>query len=89
MMTLLCHLMDASFECGPRDAGVVAFMEAVSIIGGHDAMEEFLVCGIWPLSEKCEFEVDKKEVPLSKVMVPIPKFTPIIGRQESEVAFEA
>jgi hypothetical protein len=89
MMTLLCHLMDASFECGPGDESVVAFMEAASIIGGHDAMEEFLVCGIWPLSEKCEFEVDKKEAPLSKVVVPIPKFTPIIGRQVSEAAFEA
>jgi hypothetical protein len=33
--------------------------------------------------------VEKKETPLSKVMVPMPKVTPIIVKQESEAAFEA
>jgi hypothetical protein len=33
--------------------------------------------------------VEGRETPLSKVVVPMPKVTPIIGKQESEVAFEA
>jgi hypothetical protein len=33
--------------------------------------------------------VEKRETPLSKVVVPMPKVTPIIGKQESEAAFEA
>jgi hypothetical protein len=86
-MTHLDYLIDASFACGLGDVNVAAFTEAVSIIEGRDTMEEFLACGIWPFSEKCDFEVETKETPLSKVMVPMPKVTPIIGKQESEAAF--
>jgi hypothetical protein len=67
------------FECGPGDANVAAFAEETSIIGGRNTMEEFLACDIWPLSEKCEFEVEMKETPLSKVMVHVSKVTPDIG----------
>jgi hypothetical protein len=58
---------------------MVAFVEAASIIGGRDAVQEFLACGMWPLSEKFGFEVEMKEAALSKVMVPMPKVTPIIS----------
>jgi hypothetical protein len=88
-MTQLEYLMDALFECGPNDANVTAFTEAQMIIGGHDAVEEFLVCDIWLLSENCEFEVERRESPILKVVVPMPKVTPIIVKQESEAALEA
>jgi hypothetical protein len=88
-MTPLDHLTDATFECSPEDVNVVAFAKVTSIIGGHDVVEEFLACGIWPLSKSYEFEVERKETPLSKVMVPIPKVTPTIGKQESEAIFKA
>jgi hypothetical protein len=68
---------------------MAAFGEAASIIIGHDAGEEFLACGIWPLSKGCEFEVERKETPLLKVVVPMPKVAPTLGKQESEAAFEA
>jgi hypothetical protein len=42
----------------------VAFIEVTSIIGGCNVVEEFLACDIWPLSEKCEFEVEMKDTPL-------------------------
>jgi hypothetical protein len=83
-MTPLNYLTDAPFECGPEDTDVVAFVEATSIIEGYDTVEEFLAYGIWPLSENCDFEVETKQTPLSKFMVPMPKVTPIIGTQESE-----
>jgi hypothetical protein len=35
-------------------------------------VEEFLTCGLWPLSEKFGFEVETKECPQSKVVVPMP-----------------
>jgi hypothetical protein len=50
-MTQLNHLMDAPFKCGPKDVDVAAFVEATPIIEGRDAMEEFLTCGIWALSD--------------------------------------
>jgi hypothetical protein len=40
------YLMDTSYACGADDVSVMAFAEAATIIGGHDAVEEFLACGI-------------------------------------------
>jgi hypothetical protein len=89
MMTPLDYLTDALFECSPGDVNVGAYTETTSIIGGCDIVEEFLACGIWPLREKFEFEVEMEETPLSKVMVPMLKVTPTIGNQELEAALEA
>jgi hypothetical protein len=44
-MTWLNHLMEAPSECGLEDANFVAFVEATSIIEGHDIVEEFIACG--------------------------------------------
>jgi hypothetical protein len=60
-MTPLNYAMEVTFECGPTDANVAAFTEAALIIGGNDAVEEFLACGLWPLSEKFGFKVEMKE----------------------------
>jgi hypothetical protein len=87
-MTPLDYLSDVPFECGPGDANVVAFTKAVSIIEGRDIVEEFLACGIWLLSEKCDFEVEMKETPILKVVVPMPKVTPAIRVKELEATFE-
>jgi hypothetical protein len=57
--------------------------------GGHDAVEEFLACGLWLLSEKFGFRVETKESPLSKVLVLMPQVTIVIGAQESKAEFEA
>jgi hypothetical protein len=67
----------------------VAFVEATSIIGGHNAVEEFLAYDLWPLSEKFSFGVETKESPLSKVMVLMPQVTTVIRAQEPGVEFEA
>jgi hypothetical protein len=88
MMTQLNYLMEAPFECAPDDANVTAFVEATSIIGCCDVVEEFLACGMWSLSEKFGFMVETKETPLSSIMVSMPKVMPTIGVHESKVAFE-
>jgi hypothetical protein len=64
--------------CHVNNANVMALTEATTIIGGHDDVEEFLACGVWPLSLGWEFEVEMKEIPLTKVVVPMPKVTPVI-----------
>jgi hypothetical protein len=71
VMTQLDYLTDAPFESNRKDAGMAVFIEAASIIRGCDVMEEFLACAIWLLSEGCEFEVERKDTPLSKDVVPI------------------
>jgi hypothetical protein len=45
MMTRLNYLTEAP-SCGPEDANFVAFIEATSIVEGHDAMEVFLTSGL-------------------------------------------
>jgi hypothetical protein len=81
MMTQLNYLLDASFECDPKDRNVAAFIEAASIFLGHDAVKEFLAYGMWPLSKKFGFEVKMKETPLSKVVVLMPKVMPTSVRR--------
>jgi hypothetical protein len=87
MMTRLNYLTET--PCGLEDANFAAFIEATSIIGGHDAVEEFLTSGLWPLSEKFGFKVVMKESPLSKVMVPMPQFDTVIRTEEPGDKFEA
>jgi hypothetical protein len=82
------YLNDAPFECSPEVVDVAAFIEAMSIISGHDAVEEFLACSMWPLSDSCGFEVAIKETPLSRVVVPMPKVTSAIGVKETELSIE-
>jgi hypothetical protein len=87
-MSRLNYLTEAP-SCGPEDANFAAFVEVTSIVGGRDAVEEFLACGLWPLSEKFDFKVETKESPLSKVVVPMPQVDTIIRTEESRVEFEA
>jgi hypothetical protein len=75
--------------CGSEDANFAAFIEATSIVGGHDAMEEFLASGMWPLSKKFGFKVEMKESPLLMVVVPMPQIDVAIGTEESRAKFEA
>jgi hypothetical protein len=87
-MTPLTHLADALSAYGPDDTNIAAFVEVTYIIRSHDAVEEFLACGLWPLSEKFGFKVEKKGAPLSKVFVPMPRVTTIIKAQEPWAEFE-
>jgi hypothetical protein len=87
-MAPLDYLNDVLFECSLEDVDVAAFIKATSIIGGCDAVEEFLACDIWPLSDSCGFEVETKETPLSRFVVRMLKVTPSIGEKETKSAFE-
>jgi hypothetical protein len=50
-------------------------------------VEEFLTGGLWPLSKKFDFEVETKESPLSKVVVPMPQIDAAVKTDESRAKF--
>jgi hypothetical protein len=50
-MMELNYLTEIPSSCGPEDVDFTTFVEATSLIGDHDAVEEFLACGLWPLGE--------------------------------------
>jgi hypothetical protein len=68
----LNYLTKVPSSCGPKDTDFAAFVEGTSLIRGHDVVEEFLACGLWPLGEQFGFRVEMKESPMSKVMTPMP-----------------
>jgi hypothetical protein len=59
-------------------------------IGGHDAVEEFTVSEIWLLCGGLDFgEVQEAPTPISKVVVPLPKFGVVKPDGESDEQFVA
>jgi hypothetical protein len=82
-MTHLTHEMDVPSSCGPEDADFKAFVGATSLIGGRDAVEEFLASGLRPLGQRFGFLVEMKESPLSKVTLPMPQIDATIREWES------
>jgi hypothetical protein len=71
-MIRLTYEADVSSSCDPKDADFKAFVDATSLIGGRDAVEEFLACGLSPLGHRFGFSVETKESPLSKIILPMP-----------------
>jgi hypothetical protein len=90
-MTHLIHEMDVSSCCGPEDDDFTAFIEVTSLIGGRDAVEEFLASGQWPVASWSRFcfLVETKESLLSKVIVSVPQIGTAIGEPESGAKFVA
>jgi hypothetical protein len=53
----------------------VAFVKATHTIGGRDAVEEYMACGLSPLSANFNLgEIAEGETPVSKLLVPLPEF---------------
>jgi hypothetical protein len=72
-MSPLDYVIEPSFNCPDDDAGDIAFVRATSSIGGRDAIEEYLACGMLPLLVNFGFgEIADGETPISKVVVPLP-----------------
>jgi hypothetical protein len=80
--------MDPPHHCAADDINAEAFEKATKIIGGRDTVEEFLACSILALSGTCDLEVKKAEVPLSKVVVPLPKAPMTNAVQVTDADFE-
>jgi hypothetical protein len=60
-----------------------AFISACKNIGGRDAVEEFVSCGVWPLSAGVDFEQVKVNLtPVSQLKVPLPNVP--LSREDGE-----
>jgi hypothetical protein len=78
-MSALDYLMKVPHSYIMDDVNVLAFEESTKIIGGCNAVKDFLAYDIWPLSDVWDFKVEKMESLLSKVTMPMLKVTAIIG----------
>jgi hypothetical protein len=66
---------EPTFQCPDDDTHDVAFVRATSTIGSREAMEEYMVCGLFPLSATFSLgEVVEEETPVLKLVVPMPTF---------------
>jgi hypothetical protein len=86
-MSRLIHEMDVSSSCGPEDADFKAFVTTTSLIGGRDAVEEFLAnVSSW---SHFGFLLETKESPLSKITMVMAQIDTAIEERESGVKFAA
>jgi hypothetical protein len=75
-MIALNFCMKPSVQDYVQDLSDNAFIWACKNIGGQDVVEEFVSCGVWPLSTGVDFEQVKVHLtPVSLLMVLLPNFT--------------
>jgi hypothetical protein len=74
-MNDLNYLIVSAHNCTEDDMNDRAFILETTTIGGCDVVEEYLGCGVWPLSATWDLgEVEEAEAPLSKALVPHRRF---------------
>jgi hypothetical protein len=74
-MATLDFLTEPSFECADDDFRDLVSARAIGLISGRDAVEEYLACGMFPLSASFGFiGITDGETPISKVALPLPEF---------------
>jgi hypothetical protein len=74
-MNALDCATESSFECTDDDASDVAFVKGTRSIGRWDAVEEYMACGLFPLSSSFGLgKIDDGETPVSKINLPMLKF---------------
>jgi hypothetical protein len=73
-----------------QDLSDDAFIWASQNIGGRDAVEEFVSCGVWPLCAGIDFEQVKVDLtPVSQLKVPLPHFPLRHENEEGDLQFMA
>jgi hypothetical protein len=69
------YTIELKVECPDGDANEAAFIRATTTIGGHDIVEEFLACKMYPLASSFGFRsVTIGMTPMSMVWTPLPLF---------------
>jgi hypothetical protein len=91
MRSYLCGLgfrMEPPFDCADEDSGDVTFVKDMNFIGGREAVEEYMACGMYPLSASISFErVTDSVTPVSRLKLPLPKFHAVRQGDEDDVLF--
>jgi hypothetical protein len=49
-MSVLDFRTEPPFNCADNDSGDITFVWVTKFIGGRDAIEEFLACGVYPMA---------------------------------------
>jgi hypothetical protein len=79
-MSRLDFITESSFQCPDDEAGDVSFIKATCAIGGRDAVEEYMACGVFPLLVSFHLgEIAEGETLELKLAVPLLEF-PIARR---------
>jgi hypothetical protein len=87
-MSALEFLMEPPVNYRDSDIGDVVFIKVTIAIGGSDAVEEYLACGLYLLSVDVNFEeVADGITPALKLKVPLPKFCNVHSDEEDGVKF--
>jgi hypothetical protein len=74
-MSALNYAVEPEVDCTDSDINDAAFVRVTTMIGGCDAVEDFLACGRYPLSAGLGFKnVTTGLTAMSKVKVPLPIF---------------
>jgi hypothetical protein len=74
-MRVLDYTMDPEVDCLDSDVNDAAFVRATTTIGGRDAAEEFLACGVYPLLADFDFmNVSIGVTAMSEVEMVLPVF---------------
>jgi hypothetical protein len=74
-MSALDYTVEPEVECLDSDMSDAAFVHATTTIGGHDAVQEFFVCWMYPLASSFSFRVVTVGTnAVSKVKTPLPLF---------------
>jgi hypothetical protein len=77
-------------DCPDHDSRDAGFVKVASSIGGRDAVEEYLACGISPLSASVSFRgITDGVSPVSRVRLPLTKFHAVRKDEEDDVQFLA
>jgi hypothetical protein len=75
-MSALEYEVEPVVHCSDIDVNDVAFVRATTMIRSHDAVKEFLVCEMYPLSVGLSFKnVTDNATVVTKVVVPLPVFS--------------
>jgi hypothetical protein len=89
-MTRLDFATKLSFQCPDDEAGDVAFVKATRMVGGRDAIEEYMAYGLFPLSVTFNLgEIAKGETLVSKLSTPFLEFPVATHPEEMNDGFWA
>jgi hypothetical protein len=74
-MSVLDYTIEPEVECLDDDLNDVAFVRAITTIGGRDTVEEFVACKMFPLTSGFGFkDVTIGMTPVLKIQTPLSLF---------------
>jgi hypothetical protein len=86
-LSTLDYQVEPPVNCLDTGSNDATFVRATMMIGGHDVVEEFLACGLYPLSSGFGFgfrEVSDDTTAMSEMEMDAERVVESYGRKENE-----